>query len=86
MRSLVPGGYVTAFVARRAEVRHAAVPGGIALAVGLAMTLAMHGGGGRDPQMPGWYTAVTLAYVVPAAVLGGFLRAVPRRGSSASVK
>jgi hypothetical protein len=49
-------------------------------------SVAMRGGGGHDPQMPGWHTAVTLAYVVPAAVLGGFLRAVQRRGSSASVK
>jgi hypothetical protein len=83
---MVLGGYVTAVVARRAEVRHTLVLGGIALAIGIALSLPMLLGRGGDQQMPGWYMAVTLGYVLPATALGGFLRALQRRAASASAK
>ena len=83
---VVLGGYVTGLVARRAEVRHALVLGGIALAIGIAMTLPALLGQSSGPQMPGWFTAVTLAYVVPATALGGYLRTLQRRAHAAAVK
>ena len=83
---MVLGGYVTAFVARRAEVRHAVVLGGIALAIGIALSLPMLLGQGGDQGMPVWYTVLTLAYVIPATALGGYLRTWQRRRTSASAK
>jgi hypothetical protein len=80
------GGYVTGFIARRAEVRHALVLGGIALAIGITLTLPALQGQSSGPRMPGWFTAVTLADVVPATALGGYLRALQRRAHSAAVK
>ena len=82
----VLGAYVTAFIARCAEVRHALVLGGIALAIGIAFTLPVFLGTSSDPQMPAWYLVLALAQVIPATVLGGFLRARQRRRNAASVK
>ena len=79
---MVLGGYVTAFIARRAEVRHAVVLGGIALAVGIALSLPVLLGQSSDQGMPAWYMALTLCSVVPATALGGFLRARQRRGAA----
>jgi hypothetical protein len=83
---MVLGGYVTAFIARRAEVRHAVVLGGIALAIGSALSLPMLLGQGGDQGMPVWYVVLTLGYVVPATALGGFLRAWQRGRAPASAK
>jgi hypothetical protein len=82
----VLGAYVTAVIARRAEVRHALVLGGIALAIGIASTLPVLLGKSSDPQMPAWYLVLALAQVIPATLLGGYLRARQRRRTSASLK
>jgi hypothetical protein len=79
---VVLGGYVTACIARRAEVRHALTLGGIALAIGVAMTLPALFRHGDGHETPGWYIAVTLGYVLPATALGGWLRAMQRRGAA----
>jgi hypothetical protein len=80
------GAYVTAVIARRAEVRHALVLGGVALAIGIVMTLPVFLGKSSEPQMPAWYVVLTLAQVLPATALGGYLRALQRRRNSAPLK
>jgi hypothetical protein len=82
----VLGAYVTAVIARRAEVRHALVLGGIALAIGIASTLPVFLGKSSEPPMPAWFLVLTLAQVLPATALGGGLRALQRRRNSASLK
>jgi hypothetical protein len=83
---MVLGGYVTALIAGRAEIRHALILGGIALAIGIALSLPMLLGRGGENGMPAWYAAVTLGNVLPATALGGVLRCLQRRGGAAPAK
>ena len=68
------GGYVTALIAKRAELAHALVLGllGLALSVFAAMQNA--------ETMPLWWHLTFLILLVPAVLVGGSLRMV-RKGS-----
>jgi hypothetical protein len=80
----VLGAYVTALIARRAEVRHALALGAIALSIGIALSLPVLLGRSSDPPMPAWYALLSLALVIPATALGGCLRVLQRRRSPAA--
>ena len=58
------GGYATAFVAGRAEVRHAAVLAGLAVVLAILTLVAEYG------KQPLWYQ-VALLVVMPVAMVGG---------------
>ena len=69
---MIVAGYVTAAVARRAHVGHAAALG--AALVVLRLALMMVGWRGE----PLWYQITLVAIAVPAAVTGGSLRSQRR--------
>jgi hypothetical protein len=69
MLCVAAGGYVTAWIARRAEVRHAAVMGVIEAAMTVAAMMALPG------HAPVWSWIAGIVLVVPAAWLGGLVRA-----------
>jgi hypothetical protein len=71
----VLGGYVTAAVAGRDEIKHGCVLGVLYLALGTAMTLAGSASMDSEHQFPLWYHAVSLGGTLPACVLGAYLRA-----------
>jgi hypothetical protein len=77
------GGFVTALVAGRSEVRHSLSLGLVFLTIGLASTaffllvpqaVPAAEAGAAAQQLPPWFAVVSLAQVVPATVLGGCLR------------
>jgi hypothetical protein len=65
----VLGGYVTAVIARRAEVKHALALGILQLLMGIAATIKFW------DTAPAWYHIAFLTLLVPAILLGGWLRA-----------
>lgn len=65
----VLGGYVTAVVARRAEVKHALALGILQLLMGIAATIKFW------DTAPAWYHIIFLSLLIPAILLGGWLRA-----------
>ena len=65
----VVSGYVTALVARRKEAQHALYLGLLLLAVGLFVQVQVW------DLMPLWYHLLFLVLLVPAALVGGRLRA-----------
>jgi hypothetical protein len=65
---IAAGGYVTAWVAQRSEVRHAAIMGAIEVVLTL---MAMQAFPGKAPL---WFWIATLVITVPAAWVGGLLR------------
>lgn len=70
------GGYLTAYLAAEHPARHALVLGGLGLvlvAAGTAFTWM---------SAPVWYHFLSLAFVVPFAWLGAYLRERPRRARS----
>jgi hypothetical protein len=69
------GGFVTAHLARGAELRNAVVMGVASAGSGLALALTGTGG------PPVWYLALGTALTVPAAVLGGLARERMRAGT-----
>jgi hypothetical protein len=67
------GGYVTAWLARGSEVRHAVVMGAIQTALtGLAMIEFRH-------KAPVWFWIAGIAVTVPAAWCGGIFRVTSAR-------
>ena len=71
--ALVGGGFVASRIARRAPIWHAA-------AVGALILGPMAAQGFPDPTArPAWYWLATLAAIVPAALLGGWLSSHRRR-------
>jgi hypothetical protein len=62
------GGYVTAWVARRSEVRHAVIMGAIQLAMTAGAMIALPG------QAPLWFWIAGMALMAPAAWCGGIIR------------
>jgi hypothetical protein len=79
---LVVGGYVTAWIARRAEVTHGVVLGSIGLFVSLAMTLPrLLGLAPIPPQqsIPAWYVVACFISAIAGPALGGYLRSVSKR-------
>jgi hypothetical protein len=64
----VVGGYVTARIATRRHIAHAAALGMVQLVLALVASLLSWSSG------PAWFHLVTLALAVPAALLGGKIR------------
>jgi hypothetical protein len=69
---MIVAGYVTAAVARRAHVGHAAALGAAIVVFGLAVMMV----GWRGE--PRWYQVTLVAIAVPAVVTGGSLRSQRR--------
>jgi hypothetical protein len=65
--SISLAGYVTAWVAGRAELQHAGCLG-VVLAIVATVNLVYH------PEDPFWYRLALVAISLAAAVLGGYLR------------
>jgi hypothetical protein len=75
--SICLAGYMTAWVARRAEVQHAGSLG-VVLAIVATANLVYH------PEDPFWYRVSLVAISLVAAALGGYLRwRVAGRGARA---
>lgn len=58
------GGYVAGRTARQEEILHGAAVAGLGLVLGLFL---------REPGLPLWYEAFSLAAMIPAGMAGGFL-------------
>jgi hypothetical protein len=69
---MIVAGYVTAAVARRVQVGHAAALGAAIVVLGLALMMV----GWRGEPL--WYQVTLVAIAVPAAVTGGSLRSQRR--------
>ncbi len=67
----VLAGWVTAWVARRGEVKHAVALGVLQLALGLAVTVAAYA------TAPLWYHLAFLALLIPGNMLGAVLKQKP---------
>jgi hypothetical protein len=65
------GGYTAKAIAREAGIRHAAWAGIMAIPLSIAISVLLGDSG------PGWLNAMSIATIVPAALLGGWL-ATPR--------
>ena len=65
----VLAGYVTAVIARRAEIKHALALGIFQLLMGIAGSIKFW------DTAPAWYHIAFLTLLVPAILLGGWLRA-----------
>ncbi len=65
-------GWLTGVLARQSEVAHAGVMGLVRLLISLAIAVEIHG------DAPTWWIVTRLLLVVPAAMLGGALRAFQR--------
>ena len=63
------GGYVTALVAKRSEVKHALALGIVMVMLSLVSMLTYFG------QQALWFQIGLLVLALPAALLGGYLRA-----------
>lgn len=79
----VLGGYITALIARRQELKHAFILGLLQFAMGLIATVQFY------DTAPLWYHILFLTLLIPANVFGGQLRMTQklksRRGSLAAV-
>ena len=69
---MIVAGYVTAAVARHAEVGHTVALGGVMVVLGLVSMFV------NWLQGPLWYQVVLVSIAVPAAVTGGSLRSQQR--------
>jgi Na+/proline symporter len=69
---MIVAGYVTAAVAKRTEVVHAAALGGVMVVLGLVLMFV------NWLQEPLWYQITLVAIAIPAAVTGGSLRSHQR--------
>ena len=65
---MIAGGYVTAWIAPRARIAHAAIVGVIQTGFTLAAFLTLRG------DMPTWLWVGSMVLTVPAAWLGGWLK------------
>ena len=82
---LVAGGYVTAWIAGRADVTHALVLGSIGLVVSLAMTLPVllrRVPAPPQQSIPAWYVVACFISAITGPTLGGYLRSVSKRPRS----
>ena len=64
------GGYITALVARDRELAHAMALAGLSVLLSL---VNMYTAAGKEPI---WYQVSNMVLVVPAVLLGGYLRRV----------
>lgn len=69
---MIAAGFVTAMVAGRSPIVHAAALGTVMVALGL-MSMVLHW-----LQEPMWYQITLVAIAIPAAVTGGSLRSPER--------
>jgi hypothetical protein len=74
--SIVLGGYVTAWIARRAAVWHAVIMGAVEVGLTIWAMLAL------AHQAPRWTWIAGMIFTIPAAWLGGALRARQNPGHS----
>ena len=58
------GGYVSGRSARRGEILHGAIVGGIGLVFGLFL---------REPGLPLWYEVISFGVMIPIGMAGGFI-------------
>ena len=72
------GGFFAGIIARQEEIKHASIMGLVSLALGAATQLLP-----IEEQQPvwnpDWFRFLSIAVVVPAAALGGFLARLRRR-------
>ena len=61
------GGFVTAYIAKESELRHAFAMGSLSLASGLLLMSFNH------EAIPGWYWIVAIITTIPSAMMGGAL-------------
>jgi hypothetical protein len=73
MFSIAAGGYVTAWIARRSPVTHAAIMGAIEVAFILYVMIAAPFA--EVVKAPMWLSVASIILTIPAAFLGGALRA-----------
>ena len=66
------GGYVTALVAKRAELKHALALGVLGLALSIFATVQ------NAETMPLWWQIISLILIVPFVILGGYLRIIQK--------
>jgi hypothetical protein len=71
--SIAAGGYVTAWIARRAQLIHAAIMGAIEVAFTLYVMIAAPFAEAHEAPRWGWITGMIL--MIPAACLGAAIRA-----------
>jgi MFS family permease len=64
------GGYVTAYIAEADELKHALIMGIFSLMISLLFTV------GQTTE-PGWF--IISLFVIPFAVLGGYLRKITKK-------
>jgi len=64
----VVGGYVTAMIAKRSEMKHAMALAVFSVLMGIVSMVASAG------QEPFWYQIANMVVMVSAVVLGGYLR------------
>ena len=76
MFSIAVGGYVTAWIARRSQLTHAAVMGAIELAFTLYVMIAMPFA--EVHPAPRWVGITAMILIIPAACLGAAIRARQR--------
>jgi len=67
------GGYVSAFIARADELKHAFMTGALSLITSLLLTSVL------TPQPHGTSSYLILTFVIPFAVLGGYLRKTTKK-------
>ena len=65
----VIGGYVTAVIAKRLEMKHTMALAGLSVLMGIVSMISFAG------QEPFWYSIANMVIMVCAVVLGGYLRA-----------
>jgi hypothetical protein len=70
------GGYVTALIAGRSEVKHAFILGVLQLLMGMMATIKFW------DTAPAWYHISFLTLLIPANLLGGLIR-LRQKGNSA---
>jgi hypothetical protein len=62
------GGYITAHLARKAEMKNALVMGILSSLSGVIFLVLSH------DSSPLWFNVLSLLLVIPAAILGGYVR------------
>ena len=67
-------GYITAFIARRSEIKHSFALGVLQLVLGIMATIQSY------DVAPLWYHALFLTLLIPSNVFGGWLRVTQKGG------
>ncbi len=67
-------GYITAWIARRSEIKHTFALGVLQLVLGIIATIQFYN------VAPLWYHALFLTLLIPSNVFGGWLREIQKGG------